>query len=84
MLDPAKALELKDYKKTIKTQQIAEKNIRYYKKMFDKGVLTRDKYDILVDFWGKIVSRMCPVCGKDALEWHIVVDCENSEPCFYQ
>ena len=52
--------------------------------MFDKGVLTRDKYDLLVDFWGKIVSRMCPVYGKDALEWHIVVDCENSKPCFYQ
>jgi len=59
-------------------------NIRYYKKMFGKGLLPEDKYDLLVDYWDKMVSKRCPVCSKDTLEWHIVVDSQGSEPCIYQ
>ena len=49
-----------------------EENIRYYKKMLDKELLPRDKYDMLVSYWEKMECKRCPMCGKDALSWQII------------
>jgi len=48
-----------------------EENMLYCKKMIDQGLLTKEKYDMLVGYWQKMESKKCPMCGKDALEWEI-------------
>ena len=49
-----------------------EENIVYYKKMFEKEMLTKDKYDLLVNYWEKFECDKCPMCGKDTLQWQII------------
>jgi len=46
-----------------------EKNMRYYKKMLQEGLLTTEKYDTLARYWKNIESTVCPKCGKDTLTW---------------
>jgi len=52
--------------------------ISQFDKVFDQ------KTNIIVDYWDKMVSKRCPVCGKDTLEWCIIADNQGSEPCIYQ
>ncbi len=49
-----------------------EKNVRYFKKMFEWVLLPQDKFDFLMDHWDKVNIGICPKCGKDALEWGII------------
>lgn len=48
-----------------------EENIRYYKKMLNQGLLDKEKYDTLVEYWEKMECKKCPMCGNDTLEWKI-------------
>jgi len=49
-----------------------EENISYYEKMLDKGLLTKEKYDMLIEYWEKMECKKCPVCGKNTLNWIIL------------
>ncbi len=49
-----------------------EENIRYYEKMLEKGLLNKEKYDMLLEYWDKISFNKCPKCGKNSLNWEIL------------
>jgi DNA-directed RNA polymerase subunit M/transcription elongation factor TFIIS len=47
-------------------------NIKYYKKMHDKELLSDEKFNTLKSYWDKMYCNQCPKCGKETLEWQIV------------
>jgi len=46
------------------------KNISYYKKMLNQGLLSQAKYNQLAEYWKNIESKKCPKCGFDTLTWN--------------
>jgi len=48
-----------------------EENISYYKKMYNKQLLPKDKYMEILDFWKNVKSDECPKCGNQDLEWNL-------------
>lgn len=46
-------------------------NIAYYDKMLDEELLTDEKHQMLVQYWEKMKSFLCPVCGNKTLHWSI-------------
>ena len=54
-----------------------EGNVRYYRKMLQKGLLTQEKYNILINYWKDILSNTCPKCGRDMLTWRLYEKAKN-------
>ena len=46
-----------------------KENIEYTEKMYDEGLIGEQKKDLLVDYWEEMLSRQCPKCGTNMLEW---------------
>lgn len=44
-------------------------NISYYRKMYEKKLLSIDKYQEIVSFWKTVKCDECPKCGRNELEW---------------
>jgi len=54
-----------------------EENIKYYKKMFEGHLLSKQNYDLLISYWTNIKSTTCPVCNNETLDWHIINTASN-------
>ncbi len=46
-----------------------EKNIAYYKRMYEEHLLPEDKFNEIIGFWETVKSDECPKCGKHELTW---------------
>jgi predicted RNA-binding Zn-ribbon protein involved in translation (DUF1610 family) len=46
-----------------------EENLSYYKKVFEEGMIPKNKYKEITQFWNTVKSDECPKCGKHTLSW---------------
>lgn len=46
-----------------------DENKEFYTRMYQKGLLAKDRYSDLIEFWDTVKSDECPKCGKHSLEW---------------
>ena len=49
-----------------------KENLSYYEKVFNQGMIPKDKYDEITQFWNTVKSDEGPKCGKHTLSWMVL------------